>query len=122
MCSLDVSGIQNFIYTITSRNALRTLRARSFYLEIMMEHMVDLLLDKLELSRANLIYSGGGHCYLLLPNTENTVKTLLKFKQEMNTWFLKYFQTELFIAFGYVAWQRKCTAECPGRQLRQSFP
>ena len=103
MCSLDVSGIQNFIYTITSRNALRTLRARSFYLEIMMEHMVDLLLDKLELSRANLIYSGGGHCYLLLPNTENTVKTLLKFKQEMNTWFLKYFQTELFIAFGYVA-------------------
>ena len=30
LCSLDISGIQNFIYTITSQNALRTLRARSF--------------------------------------------------------------------------------------------
>ena len=55
LCSMDVSGIQNFIYTITSKNALKTLRARSFYLEIMMEHMVDLLLDKLELTRTNLM-------------------------------------------------------------------
>ncbi|MFR7389912.1 MAG: type III-A CRISPR-associated protein Cas10/Csm1 [Blautia faecis] len=62
LCSLDISGIQNFIYTITSQNALRTLRARSFYLEIMMEHIIDTLLEKLELSRANLLYSGGGHC------------------------------------------------------------
>ena len=69
LCSLDISGIQNFIYTITSQNALRTLRARSFYLEIMMEHIIDTLLEKLELSRANLLYSGGGHCYLLLANT-----------------------------------------------------
>lgn len=70
LCSMDISGIQNFIYTITSKNALKTLRARSFYLEIMMEHIIDLLLEMLELSRANLLYSGGGHCYLLLANTQ----------------------------------------------------
>lgn len=55
--SMDVSGIQDFIYTIASKNALKTLRARSFYLEIMMEHITDGLLDELRLSRANLIYS-----------------------------------------------------------------
>ena len=30
---------------------------------------MDELLDGCGLTRANIIYSGGGHCYLLLPNT-----------------------------------------------------
>ena len=55
--SMDISGIQNFIYTISSKGALRGLRARSFYLEIVMEHMIDELLDRLSLCRANLILS-----------------------------------------------------------------
>lgn len=41
------------------------------FLEIMMEHIIDCLLDELNLSRANLIYSGGGHCYMLLPDTDD---------------------------------------------------
>ena len=53
--SMDISGIQNFIYTIGSQGALRGLRARSFYLEILMEHVIDELLNDLSLSRANLI-------------------------------------------------------------------
>ena len=47
--SMDISGIQNFIYTIGEKGALKGLRARSFYLEIMMEHIVDGLLEKLSL-------------------------------------------------------------------------
>lgn len=105
LCSMDISGIQNFIYTISSKNALKTLRARSFYLEMMMEHMMDLLLEKLQLSRANLLYSGGGHCYLLLANTQETLRQFQKFQEELREWLLKYFQIDLFVAFGYV----KCT-------------
>lgn len=67
--SMDISGIQKFIYTISSDGALRSLRA-GFYLDALMEHSVDELLSSLCLTRANLIYSGGGHCYLLLPNTK----------------------------------------------------
>ena len=59
--SMDISGIQNFIYSISDKGALKGLRARSFYLEIMMEHVIDELLEKLSLSRANLIYTGGGN-------------------------------------------------------------
>lgn len=101
LLSLDVSGIQKFIYTISTKNALGTLRARSFYLEIMMEHIIDLLLEKLNLSRANLIYSGGGHCYILAPNTETAKKTIDASIDEVNEWFLKNFQTQLYIACGY---------------------
>ena len=76
MYSIDISGIQKFIYTIHSEGALKMLRARSFYLEIMMESVIDNLSERLGLSRANLIYSGGGHCYILLSNTEKTKSIL----------------------------------------------
>lgn len=104
--SMDISGIQDFIYTITSQNALKTLRTRSFYLEIMMEHIIDCLLQKLHLSRANLIYSGGGHCYILMANTEKTKLAAENYVQELNRWFLDTFQISLYIGSG----QAPCSA------------
>lgn len=119
--SMDISGIQKFIYTITSKNALRTLRARSFYLEIMMEHIIDLLLDKLELSRANLLYSGGGHCYLLLANTKKTVDRINEFQKELKEWLLEQFQIELYVAFGYVACTGNAFRNIPEGSYGQLF-
>lgn len=109
LASLDVSGIQKFIYTISTKNALKTLRSRSFYLEIMMEHIIDMLLQDLELSRANLIYAGGGHCYLLLPNTQQVQNTFHAFLEKINQWYMQWFQISLYIAGGYV--------ECSCNQL-----
>ena len=100
LCSMDISGIQKFIYTIHSEGALRNLRARSFYLSIMMEHIIDTLLQRLELSRANLIYSGGGHCYLLLANTKKTKQTVEEFEKELNQWLLENFDIALYVAGG----------------------
>ncbi|MBM4276179.1 MAG: type III-A CRISPR-associated protein Cas10/Csm1, partial [Deltaproteobacteria bacterium] len=65
----DISGVQRFIYTISSTGALKGLKGRSFFLELFTEHVVDHLLAALELTRANVIFTGGGHFYLLAPNT-----------------------------------------------------
>lgn len=99
--SMDISGIQDFIYTINSKGALKGLRARSFYLEIVMEHLIDELLNELGLSRANLIYSGGGHAYILMPNTKIAKEKLEKYEKNINLWFLKTFQTALYVGSGY---------------------
>ncbi|MDE7307748.1 MAG: type III-A CRISPR-associated protein Cas10/Csm1 [Lachnospiraceae bacterium] len=99
--SIDMSGIQNFIYTIHSEGALKMLRARSFYLEIMMEYIIDTLLKKLELSRTNLLYSGGGHCYILLPNTKYVLEEIFQFEKELNQWFTSHFDISLYAAGGY---------------------
>ncbi|WP_176837618.1 type III-A CRISPR-associated protein Cas10/Csm1 [Fusobacterium hominis] len=99
--SLDISGIQNFIYTISSKGALKGLRARSFYLEFMSEHIIDEILSHLGLSRANLIYSGGGHAYFLLPNTPNTKRILDEIERKNNQWFIHNFDTSLYIAGAY---------------------
>lgn len=109
MFSMDFSGIQDFIYNISTKGALKSLRSRSFYLEIMMEHVVDELLEATQLTRANLIYAGGGHCYILIPNTVTAKNTVQKKMQEVNEWLLKWFQTELYIGYGI--------AECSIKKL-----
>ena len=112
MYSIDISGIQKFIYTIHSEGALKMLRARSFYLEIMMESVIDNLSERLGLSRANLIYSGGGHCYILLSNTEKTKSILEEFEKELNLWLLHNFDISLYVAGGY--------SECSAQDLKNN--
>jgi len=107
MFSFDISGIQRFIYTISGEGALKTLRARSFYFEIFAEHLIDCLLKECGLSRANLIYSGGGHCYMLLPNTEKTRKAVQNFSQGVNSWLLERFGDLLYLATG----STECSAD-----------
>ena len=61
----DVSGIQDFIYTITARGATAALRGRSFYLQLLTEACARYILRSLDLPITNLIYTGGGSFYLL---------------------------------------------------------
>lgn len=119
--SMDISGIQDFIYTIVSKRALRTLRARSFYLEIMMESMIDSLLERLNLSRANLLYCGGGHCYMLLPNTKDVQRKIEEYKNEMRMWFLKNYRTELYVAMGAVACSANSLRNVPEGSYAELF-
>lgn len=85
--SIDISGIQDFIYTISTDKALKNLRARSFYIELTMEHIIDELLTTLSLSRANLLYCGGGYAYVILSNTKKTIQMITDIEKEINHWF-----------------------------------
>ena len=101
LASFDLSGIQDFIYNIATAGAAKQLKARSLYLDFMGEHIADSLLEKLELTRANLLYVGGGHAYFILPNTEKTRETLASYEAEFNQFLVKHFQTGLYVAFGW---------------------
>ena len=119
--SIDISGIQNFIYTIVSDGALKTLRTRSFYLEIVMEHIIDCILTELSLSRANLIYSGGGHCYLLLPNTKKAKEIFEEQIQKINHWLLEMFDISLYVAGGSVPCNSETLQNCPDGSYEEMF-
>lgn len=101
LVSGDISGIQEFIYAIPSAGALKSLRGRSFYLELLLENIVDELLEALSLSRANLIYTGGGHFYLLVANTEQTKDIIDDFQKKLDKWFLDNYGTRLYMALAY---------------------
>ncbi len=93
----DLSGIQEFIYNIASKKALKSLRARSFYLEILIEHIIDEILEQLDLSRANVLFTGGGHFSLLLPKTKETADLIDKAKESVNQWLHKNFSIGLYL-------------------------
>ena len=97
----DFSRIQRFIYTVHTEGALRSLRSRSFFLELLMEHYMDELLDGCGLTRTNILYSGGGHCYLLLPNTAAVQQTLADWNRAFNGWLNEQFGVQLFLANGW---------------------
>lgn len=71
----DLSGIQRFIYTISSTGALKSLRARSLYLEVLSR---SLAADVAALATEPVfgqgaeavgeVYVGGGRFYCILPN------------------------------------------------------
>ena len=98
----DLSGIQKFIYTISSDGALKSLRARSFYLELVTEEVVQQLLAALGLPRINIIYAGGGNLYLLAAATDKTKKAVSQVCQQFNKWLLDEFQCKVFLALDYL--------------------
>ncbi len=105
--SSDFSGIQKFISSVSTKGALRSMRSRSFFLELSMEHYIDELLAFCGVSRANLLYSGGGHCYLLLPNTETVRQRIEEWNLRFNDWLADAFGLGLYLADGYT----ECSAD-----------
>ncbi|MBE3579083.1 MAG: type III-A CRISPR-associated protein Cas10/Csm1 [Caldanaerobacter subterraneus] len=97
----DLSGIQSFIYTLTSDDALKTVRGRSFYLELLMETAVQRLVEELNLCYSSVIYNSGGGFYLLAPNTKNVIETLEKEKRWINDKLYKEFGLTLYLALSF---------------------
>jgi CRISPR-associated protein Csm1 len=93
----DFSGVQKFIYTISSKGALKTLRARSFFLELLAEHVVSKLLEEMRLPRANVIYNGGGRFYLLAPNTPGCREVLERVSLEINSLLYSAYRGQLYL-------------------------
>lgn len=102
LVSGDISGIQKFIYTIPSKGALKSLRGRSLYLDILLEDIVDELLDMAGVGRSCLLYNGGGHFYMMLPDTAEARSGLDAAKDKLNDWFLRHYRTHLYLAMAYV--------------------
>ena len=115
LVSGDISGIQNFIYTIPSKGALKSLRGRSFYLELLLENVVDEILSALHISRSCLLYTGGGHFYMLLPNTTEVIQVLESYAELVNSWFIEQFNCRLYLALGWTACSASEFIETDGR-------
>ena len=97
----DISGIQNYIFDITSTGAggvARRLRARSLYVQLCTDIAAHHILRKLEMPiPIHTLMNSGGNFYILLPNIEGVKKGLQESQQEMDDWFLKVLNGELVL-------------------------
>lgn len=92
-----------------NEDVLDNVRARSFYFDLLFENAVDGLLEEEHLSRANLIYSGGGSALMLLPNTDSCKAKLMSYEKRMQDWLTEQFGSLLSFSIG--------TAECSSNDM-----
>jgi CRISPR-associated protein Csm1 len=96
----DVSGVQKFIYSITSKGAVKGLRGRSFYLELLSETIAKYILRELGLPITNLLFCGGGHYYLLAPR--NVEQDLRRLRGEIAKILLEIHRGELYLVLDWL--------------------
>ncbi len=95
----DISGVQDFIYTISSKGAAKALRGRSFYLQLLTEAVLRFVLRELNLPYTNVIYSGGGHFFLLAPL--GAAGELQDVRAAVSQKLLAHHGTALYLALGW---------------------
>lgn len=92
----DISGLQDFIYTISADGAASALRGRSFYLQLLNETLPRLILRMLHLPVTNLIYAGGGNFYLIVHSSDKA--ELDNFRVRVSKVLLTHHRGELYLA------------------------
>ncbi|HOA10575.1 MAG TPA: type III-A CRISPR-associated protein Cas10/Csm1 [Tenuifilaceae bacterium] len=101
----DISGIQDFIYTISSKGAASALRGRSFYLQLVCDLLPRYILRRLELPITNLIYSGGGGFYLLVRPSD--ADKLQQIQADISHILFNQHGAALYLAIAYQPLQEK---------------
>jgi len=117
----DVSGIQNFIYRITSPGAetehvAKRLRGRSFYLSILVEVVADWILRSLGMPPSCALFVGGGRFDLLLPL--NALEQIQPLKEMLQDWLLQQFEGELSIHMVHEAVSEQDLCDMSGVYMR----
>lgn len=95
----DLSGIQNFLYNISSKKAALSLRGRSFFLDDYMKKVYKELVN--QLSTQKEIYNGGGKFYFITEDTQENIGKIKEFAKQKNKeiWQEHFGQLAINIAF-----------------------
>lgn len=95
----DISGVQDFIYTITSEHAAKSLRGRSLYLQLLTEAVLRYALRRLELPVTNVLYNSGARFFLLAPPAAE--ETLKRIRVEVTRKLWAHHRADLYLALGW---------------------
>ena len=104
----DLSGIQKFIYNITSKRAMFSLKGRSYYLKDFTEMVCDEIVAILEVKNSKFsreemkIYCSGGKFYLQVPDTESIRNAIADIRKRREEELWKKHQGQLSINIDYV--------------------
>ena len=102
----DLSGIQKFIYNITSKRAMVSLKGRSYYLKDITNKICDdiLNIDDLKSQKKDemKIYCSGGKFYLQVLDTENTRSQIDAIRTKWEKTFWDEHKGQLSINIDYV--------------------
>lgn len=84
LIGLDLPGIQETVYTITSRGAGKSVRGRSAFVQLLVNAITDRIVRELNLCRANVIVNAGGNALILAGWSDDLVARLEQLDRELN--------------------------------------
>ncbi len=113
----DISGIQGYIYDIASKNASKSLKGRSFYLQMLINSLVMSTLEKLNLPYCNVIYDSGGKFYLLAPDTEDNRQKIKELQKDFEKKIFEEHGIDLYFSLDYEVLNEKKLTENGGEGL-----
>ena len=118
----DIPGIQDFVYTITSKGAAKGLRGRSFFIQLLGDAVVRRLLNELELPETNVIYAAGGNFMLLAEDTQGAKAKVAQVARQVNARLVEAIQgdTALVLQQATVPRDELCKAGQFGK-AREAF-
>ncbi len=102
---IDLSGIQNFIYNIASKGANKSLKGRSYYLQLMQDSIINQILahQDIQATQSHIVYSSGGKTFLLLPNTQKVNDAMHQVEINAAKTIWNDYKSKLYLCFGGVA-------------------
>lgn len=100
----DLSGIQKFLYNITSKKAAVSLKGRSAYLRQYMEDVCARLtkLPEVASSQPDVIYCSGGKFYVIADNSDSVQTSLQGFSNQVKKEIWQKHQGQLSINLSWV--------------------
>lgn len=107
----DISGIQDFIYKIASpeeaqKGMSKRLRGRSLYVTLLIDALANRIINDLDLPITNILFCGGGHFTLILPNTKKSHRIVCHVTKKINKHFIEKFNAEVYLSLN----KKECSA------------
>ncbi len=113
----DLSGIQKFLYNISSKKAAVSLKGRSYYLRQLIENVCADIKQTAESNGAktvDVIYSSGGKFYLLTDNTPQIVQAVESCAKQVKQKLWEEHKGQLGLNISHVAFRENSdgTVDC----------
>lgn len=100
MVCWDISGIQNFIYNISGTKAAVSLKGRSFYLQLLIDSVIQRTLSDCKAYLGNVIYNSGGKLFMLLPNLPEIKDSLNRIHAEFESEIWSQHKGKIYLCKG----------------------
>lgn len=102
----DISGIQEFIFNVSSKKAAKSLKARSFYVQLVgdlaMKFIEDDIAENLPEYLSKVLYNGGGNFFLNIETDKDIEQQVKKWQKTIDE-ELKY--DEFYISLAVVKYE-----------------
>jgi len=101
LVSGDFSGIQKYIFDISKQKSSgKRIRARSFFVQMLLEDVKNIILKEFDLPIFNVVFQSGGKFFILLPNTKNVESRINEIQKRINNESINNFNGEIALNLG----------------------